>query len=260
MGRRTVAHRRVAGRYSIIVSIEYPAGTAEAIRREFARAWGRIGAAWGVAPSTAAVQGYLLVHGGPQTEAELRSALDLSPRAMRLALAECEEWGIVERAPERRRSGQRGPAGVAWVPVADNWEWFRRVVDARKRRETDPVVPVLRECLAAAEEAAGGTEAGDEETALRDRVDSLLQFVLLFDRSVAGVVRADSDALERVVSVAGRLEPDVLDRLLRALAELPDDDLERAAQALARLRPRAMSRLVRALGQPGIRRVLGLLR
>jgi DNA-binding transcriptional regulator GbsR (MarR family) len=242
------------------MSSDDPGGSAEEIRRDFARAWGRIGATWGVAPSTAAVQGYLLVHGGPLTEAELRAALDLSPRAMRHALAECEEWGIVERAPERRRSGQRGPAGVAWVPLADNWEWFRRVAEARKRRETDPVVPVLRECYAAAEAVAGGAGAGEEAAALRDRVGSLLQFVLLFDRSVGGVVRADPAALERFVSVAGRLEPDALDRLLRALAELPEEDLERAAASLARLSPRAIGRLVRALGRPGVGRVLGGLR
>ncbi len=45
---------------------------AEAIRRDFAQAWGRVGAAWGVAPSTAAVQGYLLLHGGPLTSSEIR--------------------------------------------------------------------------------------------------------------------------------------------------------------------------------------------
>jgi hypothetical protein len=99
-----------------------------------------------------------------------------------------------------------------------------------------------------------------EEAALRDRVDSLLRFVLLFDRSVGGIVRANSGALERFVSVAGRLEPDALDRLLRALAELPEEDLERAAASLARLSPGALARLVRALGRPGIGRVLGTLR
>ena len=41
----------------------------EEIRRSFARAWGEIGAAWGVAPSTATVQGYLLAHGGPLSRA-----------------------------------------------------------------------------------------------------------------------------------------------------------------------------------------------
>ena len=48
----------------------------EEIIRAFARAWGEIGAAWGVAPSTATVQGYLLAHGGPLSEPEIRRALE----------------------------------------------------------------------------------------------------------------------------------------------------------------------------------------
>ena len=87
----------------------------EAIRRTFARAWGEIGASWGVAPSTATVQGYLLAHGGPLTEPELRRALGISHRAASLALAQCEEWGLIDRAegtpalrPARAGSGGRG--------------------------------------------------------------------------------------------------------------------------------------------------------
>ena len=90
------------------------ASAAENVRRSFASAWGAIGAAWGVAPSTAAVQGYLLVSDGPLTEPEVRRALGMSHRAASLALAQCEEWGLIERAEAPRRSGQRGPAAVAW--------------------------------------------------------------------------------------------------------------------------------------------------
>ena len=111
---------------------------ADRIRRDFASAWGEIGAAWGIAPSTAAVQGYFLTHGGPLTEPEIRRALQLSHRAASLALAECEAWGFIERSAAPRRSGQRGPAAVAYVVVGDNWEWFRRVAAARQEREAGP--------------------------------------------------------------------------------------------------------------------------
>ncbi len=106
---------------------------AEALRRSFAAAWGEIGAAWGIAPSTATVQGYLLVPDGPLSEPEVRRALGMSHRAASLALAQCEEWGLIQRADAPRRSGQRGPAAAAWSVVGDHWEWFRRVAAARKR-------------------------------------------------------------------------------------------------------------------------------
>src|SRR5207253_8557180 len=167
-----------------------PPSRAEQIRREFASAWGEIGAAWGVAPSTATVQGYFLAHGGPLTEPEIRASLGLSHRAAALALAECTEWGLIERAPVARRTGRRGPAATAYVAVGDNWEWFHRVAKARKERETDPVIPVIARCVELARIGAAGDAPDGEEDELRDlsqRLDGLLRFVHLFDRGV-GVI------------------------------------------------------------------------
>ena len=131
--------------------------TAESIRLELAAAWGEMGAAWGVTPAIARVQAYLMARQVPLTEREVREALGLSHRAASLALAEAESWGIVERVPEPRRVGRRGPAGAAYLAVGDHWQWFGRVIAERKIREGDPIVAVLeakeREAAAAAADA-----------------------------------------------------------------------------------------------------------
>jgi DNA-binding transcriptional regulator GbsR (MarR family) len=220
---------------------------AEQIQRDFAAAWGRIGAAWGVAPSTAAVQGYLLVHGGPLTEAEIRRALGLSHKAAFTALVECEAWGLIA-STEPRRSGRRGPPGRAWEAVDDHWEWFRRVCAARKKREADPVLPILHECLRRAR-AAGEDELGD-------RVARLVEFTHEFDRGLSAVVRSDSSALEHMFGVLGRLDDDTLDSLLGVLAMTPEDELAEAARSLARVRPAVMRRLLALIRQPGLARLL----
>src|SRR5947208_6709416 len=116
---------------------------AEAIRRRLADAWGEMGAAWGVAPAVARVHAYLMTRQQPLTEREVREALGLSHRAASLALAEAGQWGIVERVPEPRRVGRRGPAGVAYSAVGDHWQWFGRVVAERKVREGDPIIAVI---------------------------------------------------------------------------------------------------------------------
>ena len=215
------------------------ASAAENVRRSFASAWGAIGAAWGVAPSTAAVQGYLLVSDGPLTEPEVRRALGMSHRAASLALAQCEEWGLIERAEAPRRSGQRGPAAVAWSVVDDHWEWFRRVAVARKQRETDPVMPVIERCTAQAREAAALAGADDELTRLGDRLASLLDFVRQFDRGVEFFVRGDARAIEKLFGTLDRLEPETVDRLWSLVGELGMDDIGRALEAWPsfRLRP-----------------------
>ena len=231
---------------------ELPHDPPEEIRRSFARAWGEIGAAWGVAPSTAAVQGYFLVHGGPLTEPEVRRALGLSHRAASVALRECEEWGLVRRADAPRRSGQRGPAAVAWEVVGDHWEWFRRVAAARRERETDPVLPVIERCVA--EASAAGPEAAD----LQRRLGELLDFVRRFDRGVEFVVRGDARSIERLFLSMDGLDTETVDRLWELVGALDPDEVSGALTALAQLPPAAVRRLIGLADQPVLRRLLGL--
>lgn len=238
---------------------EPSASAAEELRRSFAVAWGRIGASWGIAPSTATVQGYLLVSDGPLTEPEVRRALGMSHRAASLALAQCEEWGLIRKADTPRRSGQRGPAAVAWTVVDDNWEWFRRVAAARKERETDPLLPVIASCAEQAHVAAT-RDGGDQEMAvLGERLAGLLEFVRRFDRGVELFVRGDARAIEGVFAAIDRIDAETADRLWALLGELEPDDLVRALESLSRLPPSSVRRLVMLADQPVLQKLIGVL-
>ncbi|HET6379920.1 MAG TPA: hypothetical protein VFH63_02640 [candidate division Zixibacteria bacterium] len=228
----------------------------EEIRRAFARAWGEIGAAWGVAPSTASVQGYLLAHGGPLTEPQVRRALGMSHRAASLALAQCAEWGLIERAPEARRSGQRGPAAAAWVPVGEHWEWFRRVAAARRERETDPVLPVIARCVSEARQAS---RAGDPEAAeLERRLLGLQEFMLRFDRGVEAIVSGRAEEIAALFEAVSRLNAATLARLWGLIGELEPAELAAALDALGRLPPAAVRRLIGLADKPVLLRLLGV--
>jgi DNA-binding transcriptional regulator GbsR (MarR family) len=224
----------------------------EGIRRSFARAWGAIGAAWGVAPSTATVQGYLLAHGGPLTEPEVRRALGLSHRAASLALVQCEEWGLVRRAADPRRSGQRGPAATAWEVVGDHWEWFRRVAQSRLERETSPVVPVIERCVA--EARAAGAAGAD----LERRLAELLDFVRRFDRGVEIAVQGQPRSIERMFEVLDQLDGRTVDRLWALADELEPGELAKALATMAKLPPSAVHRLIAIADSAPMRRLLGI--
>jgi DNA-binding transcriptional regulator GbsR (MarR family) len=235
-----------------------PVTPAEELRRSFAVAWGRIGAAWGVAPSTATVQGYLLVSDGPLSEPEVRRALGMSHRATSLALAQCEEWGLIERADAARRSGQRGPAAVAWQVVDDHWEWFRRVAAARKQRETDPVLPLIAHCTHEAQQLARGSDSDRELDQLGERLGALHDFVQRFDRGVEVFVRGDARAIEGLFAALDRLDAATVERLWELLDELGAEEMSRALTALSKLPPDAARRLVRLADQPVLQRLIGL--
>src|SRR6059058_5063373 len=153
-----------------------PIGPAEALRLQFADAWGEMSASWGVAPAIWRVHAYLLVRGVPLTEREVREALGLSHRAASLALTDAEAWGIVERVSEPRRVGRRGPAGTAYLAVGDHWQWFGRVVAERKVREGDPIIAVIERTAAVAEREATEHPEDTELQELRTWLGSFLIF------------------------------------------------------------------------------------
>ena len=217
-------------------------GTAESIRLELAEAWGEMGAAWGVTPAIARVQAYLMARQVPLTEREVREALGLSHRAASLALAEAESWGIVERVPEPRRVGRRGPAGAAYLAVGDHWQWFGRVIAERKVREGDPIVAVLE---AKERQAAAALETRPDDVelaALRDWLSAFLVFVRLFDRAVGLVPQLEPRELERALSLLGRIPDSTILRLFDLIGSLPDQDVIDLVEALSRLSPTAARR------------------
>ena len=232
-----------------------PSATAEAIRRDLAEAWGEMGAAWGVTPAIARVQAYLMARQEPLTEREVREALGLSHRAASLALAEAESWGIVERVPEPRRVGRRGPAGTAYLAVGDHWQWFGRVIAERKVREGDPIIAVLEAKEVEAAEASKAKPADTELASLRDWLAAFLVFVRLFDRAVGLVPQLEPRELERSLGLLGRVPDTTILRLFDLLGGLPDDDVIDLVEALSRLSPTAARRATKLMS--GVVRTVG---
>jgi DNA-binding transcriptional regulator GbsR (MarR family) len=220
---------------------------AEAIRLELAEAWGEMGAAWGVTPAIARVHGYLMARQEPLTEREVREALGLSHRAASLALTEAESWGIVERVPEPRRVGRRGPAGVAYLAVGDHWQWFGRVIAERKVREGDPIVEVLERAAAEASEGVAANPADADMARLRDWLSTFLVFVRLFDRAIGLVPQVEPRELERGLELLGRVPDETVLRLVHLLGGLEDDDVLELVEALSRLSPAAARRATKLM-------------
>ncbi len=215
---------------------------AEEIRLRLADAWGDMGAAWGVAPAIARVHAYLMARQEALTEREVREALGLSHRAASLALAEAEQWGLVEKIAEPRRVGRRGPAGTAYQAIGDHWRWFGRVVAERKVREGDPIIEVLERTLADTTAALADSPGDPDLTRLREWLATFLIFVRLFDRAVGLVSRLEPTELERAVRLLGEVPDDTILRLVALLDGLPDRDVLDLVEALSRLSPASARR------------------
>ena len=220
---------------------------AEDLRLRFADAWGDMSASWGVAPAIGRVHAYLMVRAEPLTEREIREALGLSHRAASLALADAEEWGIVERVSEPRRVGRRGPAGTAYVAVGDHWQWFTSVIAERKVREGDPIVEVIDRTAVEATELAGAHPSDADLAALRDWLVAFNAFVRLFDRAVGLIPKLQPRELERGMRLLGQVPDETVLRLVHLLGGLPDEDVLDLVDALSRLSPTAARRATKLM-------------
>jgi DNA-binding transcriptional regulator GbsR (MarR family) len=220
--------------------------TAEDVRVAFADTWGDMGPAWNVTPSVARVHGYLLVDGGTLTERDIREALGLSHRAASLALAELEEWRLVERVEDAPRDPRPGPSAVAWHVVGDRWRWFQRVAEERRAREADPLQPRLAVCLDLAEQAVAAAPEDEEARRLRLWIAEIQGLATLFDRALRALSRAETGEIQVGFSVLSRVSDETLDNLLRLFGSLPEDDLTETIEAVARTSPTTARRVMKA--------------
>jgi DNA-binding transcriptional regulator GbsR (MarR family) len=131
-----------------------------AVEQKFILHWGEMGTRWGINRTVAQVHALLFLSPRPLHAEEIAQTLDVARSNAGNSLKELQGWGIV------RLVHVRGDKRDHFESMKDVWEMFRAVLDERKRREIDPTLEILRECI---EEAAKERRTGDyTEERLRD--------------------------------------------------------------------------------------------
>jgi len=143
--------------------------------------WGEMGTRWGINRSVAQVQALLYVSERPLHAEEIVATLGLARSNVSAAVHELQSWGLV------RVVHVAGDRRDHFVTLSDVWEMFQAIVAERKRRELDPAIALLKECLS---ESKGKTA----HEALADaRLKELLGFfetAVAFYDHVRGVPKA----------------------------------------------------------------------
>jgi DNA-binding transcriptional regulator GbsR (MarR family) len=133
--------------------------TLSAVQRKFILHWGEMGTRWGINRTVAQVHALLFISAKPLNADQITEILDVARSNVSTSLKELQGWGIVKRVHlmEDKRDN--------FESMKDPWEMFRVVLDERKRREIDPTVEVLKECIA----EAGADRDTDKYTEARLR-------------------------------------------------------------------------------------------
>jgi len=109
------------------------------------------------------------------------------------SLRELQAWGIV------RLVHVLGDRRDHFESTKDVWEIFRTVSEERKRREIDPTLRVLGECV----QELKSNPQGDAYT--RERLESMLDFLATVSGLFEEALRMPTGALKSVAKLRGKV-------------------------------------------------------
>jgi len=116
------------------------------VQQKFILHWGEMGARWGINRTVAQIHALLFISPHPVPAETIAETLGVARSNVSTSLRELQSWGIV------RLVHVLGDKRDHFESMKDVWEMFRTVLDERKKRELDPTLSLLRDCLIEAEQ------------------------------------------------------------------------------------------------------------
>ena len=116
------------------------------MQQKFILHWGEMGIRWGINRTVAQIHALLFISPRPLHAEEIAGTLSVARSNVSTSLKELQGWGIVKLVHVL------GDKRDHFESMKEVWEMFRVVLDERKKREIDPTLAMLRECIAEAEQ------------------------------------------------------------------------------------------------------------
>jgi DNA-binding transcriptional regulator GbsR (MarR family) len=133
------------------------------VQQKFILHWGEMGTRWGINRTVAQVHALLFIAPKPLNADDLVETLGVARSNVSTSLKELQSWGIVKMVHIL------GDKRDHFESMKDVWELFRVVLNERKRREIDPTMQMLNECIAETEkDPAADKYTGERLRELRD--------------------------------------------------------------------------------------------
>src|SRR5437867_4777280 len=138
--------------------------TLSPVAQKFILHWGEMGTRWGINRTVAQIHALLYLAPRPLPADAIMETLNVARSNVSTSLKELQGWGIV------RMVHVLGDKRDHFESMKDVWEMFRVVMDERKKREFDPTMRMLHECIV----EAAKDKATDEYT--EERLRELYKF------------------------------------------------------------------------------------
>jgi DNA-binding transcriptional regulator GbsR (MarR family) len=163
------------------------------VAQKFILHWGEMGTRWGINRTVAQVHALLFLSPTPLPADLISETLAVARSNVSTSLRELQGWRIV------RVVHVLGDRRDHFESIKDVWEIFRIVSEERKRREIDPTLRVLAECV----QEIKSNPQGDAYS--RERLESMLEFLTAMTGLFEEIIRMPTLALRGVVKLRGKV-------------------------------------------------------
>ena len=163
------------------------------VQQKFVLHWGEMGTRWGINRTVAQIHALLYLAPKPLNAEEIAETLDVARSNVSNSLRELQSWRIVKLVHVL------GDKRDHFESMKNVWEMFRIVLDERKRREIDPTIAILDECIA---EAAQAKET-DKNT--EERLRELHRFFQTTTAWYTQVAKLPASALVKFMNAGDKL-------------------------------------------------------
>jgi DNA-binding transcriptional regulator GbsR (MarR family) len=152
--------------------------------------WGEMGTRWGVNRSVAQVHALLYLSPRPLNAEEIADTLSLARSNVSTSLKELQSWGLIKITHV-----VVGDRRDHFEALKDVQEMFNLVVEARRRREIDPTLTLLRDlCIEADRDAETDPE-------VKKRIADMLNFLEMMTNWYDKLRKLPNDTLMQLVKL-----------------------------------------------------------
>lgn len=163
------------------------------VMEKFVVHWGEMGARWGVNRSVAQIHALLYLSPAPLTADEIAETLSIARSNVSTSLRELQGWGLAQIAHVL------GDRRDHFETRKDVWELVTTIIEERKKRELDPTIALLRQCV---------REAEDDPSTTRDvkgRLEQMLASVELMSGWYAELRTLPRQTLLRMMKLGAKV-------------------------------------------------------
>jgi DNA-binding transcriptional regulator GbsR (MarR family) len=162
------------------------------IQTKFILHWGEMGTKWGINRTVAQIHALLFIAPNPLNAEEITHTLRVARSNVSNSLKELQGWRIVKVAHVL------GDRRDHFESMKNPWEMFRIVLEERKKRELDPTMAVLDECIA---QAKGETNT---DAYTLQRLEELQGFFVTSTNWYSGINKWPTSVVQKFMKLGDR--------------------------------------------------------